>query len=276
MTNGNADTKEIDEISEEMHHMAHKGRRVLLAGESWIMHTIHQKGFDAFTTTAYGTGHAWLQAALEAGGWDVVHLPNHLAAAEFPTSTAELDAYDVVILSDIGANTLLLSPATFERSRTAPNRLTLLRDWVAAGGGLVMVGGYLTFQGIEAKGQYAGTAVEEALPVAIDRFDDRVEAPEGVTPEVSAPDHPLATGLPETWPAILGYNRLTAKPRATVVATAGADPLVAAWKFGQGHAVAFASDCGPHWAPPDFVNWDGYATLWQNIATWAAGPNRSE
>jgi uncharacterized membrane protein len=245
--------------------------RVLIAGETWIMHTIHQKGVDSFNTTAYGTGHQWLQAALEAGGWEVAHLPNHLAPAEFPTTTAELAAYDVVMLSDIGANSLLLSPATFERSLSAPNRLTLLRDWVRSGGGLVMVGGYLTFQGIEAKGQYAGTAVEEALPVTIARYDDRIEVPEGVTPVVSAPDHPLALGMPETWPAILGYNRLTPRDGGTVVAEVGPDPLLVAWQFGQGRAVAFASDCGPHWAPPGFVEWDGYATLWQNIVNWAAG-----
>ena len=136
--------------------MGARPRRALIAGESWIMHTIHQKGVDAFTTTAYGTGHQWLQGALEAGGWEVEHLPNHLAPAAFPTTMAELDGYDVVILSDIGSNSLLLSPDTFERSLPAPNRLALLRDWVAAGGGLIMVGGYLTFQGIEGKGRYAG------------------------------------------------------------------------------------------------------------------------
>jgi uncharacterized membrane protein len=251
--------------------MAGEERRALIAGESWIMHTIHQKGVDSFNTTAYGTGHQWLQAALEGGGWEVVHLPNHLAPAEFPISSAELDAYDVVFLSDIGANSLLLSPTTFERSLVTANRLTLLRDWVAGGGGLVMVGGYLTFQGIEGKGQYGGTAVEEALPVTIARYDDRVETPQGVMPVVSAPDHPLALGLPETWPAILGYNRLKAREAGTVVAEAGQDPLLAAWKYGQGHAVAFASDCGPHWAPPAFVEWEGYSTLWQNIANWTAG-----
>ena len=106
-------------------------RRVLLAGETWIMHTIHQKGVDSFNTTAYGTGHQWLQAALEAGGWKVDHLPNHLAPATFPTTMDALRHYDVVILSDIGANSLLLSPDTFERSLSAPNRLALLRDWVA-------------------------------------------------------------------------------------------------------------------------------------------------
>jgi uncharacterized membrane protein len=246
-------------------------RRALIAGESWIMHTIHQKGVDAFTTTAYGTGHQWLQSALEAGGWEVEHLPNHLAPAAFPTTMAELDGYDVMILSDIGSNSLLLSPDTFERSLAAPNRLTLLRDWVAAGGGLIMVGGYLTFQGIEGKGRYAGSAVEEALPVLISPYDDRVERPEGVAPRVSRPDHPLTAGLPVIWPEMLGYNQLTARPEAATVAMIGDDPLLVGWDFGQGRAVAFASDCGPHWAPPVFVAWQGYSTLWQNIANWAAG-----
>src|SRR5918997_540926 len=149
-------------------------RRALIAGESWIMHTIHQKGLDAFTTTAYGTGHQWLQGALEAGDWDVEHLPNHLAPEAFPTTMAELNGYDVVILSDIGSNSLLLSPDTFERSLSAPNRLTLLRDWVAVGGGLVMVGGYLTFQGIEGKGRYAGSAGQEAVSGAVSPLSDRV------------------------------------------------------------------------------------------------------
>ena len=225
------------------------------------MHTIHQKGVDAFKTTAYGTGHQWLQGALEAGGWKVDHLPNHLAPAAFPTTMAELDGYDVVILSDIGSNSLLLSPDTFERSLSAPNRLALLRDWVAAGGGLVMVGGYLTFQGIEGKGRYAGSPVEEALPVLICPFDDRVEtAGRGRPRRCSAPDHPLAAGLPAIWPEILlGYNRLTARPEAARWPMAGDDPLLVGWDFGQGRAVAFASDCGPHWAPPAFVEWEGYA-----------------
>ncbi|HLL50809.1 MAG TPA: glutamine amidotransferase [Thermomicrobiales bacterium] len=251
--------------------MAVAPRRMLIAGESWIMHTIHQKGVDSFTTTAYGTGHQWLQGALEAGGWEVDHLPNHLAPEAFPTTMAELDGYDVVILSDIGANSLLLSPDTFDRSLAAPNRLALLREWVRAGGGLVMVGGYLTFQGIEAKGHYAGSPVEEALPVTIHHYDDRIERPEGIVPEVSVPDHPLAANLPGAWPLLLGYNQLTARPEATTVAVAGPDPLVVAWEYGQGRAVAFASDCGPHWAPLAFVEWPGYAILWQNIANWAAG-----
>jgi uncharacterized membrane protein len=244
--------------------------RVLIAGESWIMHTIHQKGVDDFRTTAYGEGHGWMQRALEGGGFAVEHLPNHLASARFPTTREEIGRYAAVVLSDIGSNTLLLHPDTFERSRAMPNRLTLLRDYVQGGGGLVMVGGYLTFQGIDAKARYAGTAVEEALPVTILPQDDRVEVPEGARPRLIEPAHPIAAGLPEEWPALLGYNRIVPKPGATVVATVGVDPLVAAWELGAGRAVAFASDCGPHWAPPAFVEWDGYARLWTQLVGWVA------
>ncbi len=244
---------------------------VLLAGESWVMHTIHQKGFDHFTTTSYGEGHQWLLAALEAGGCAVDHLPNHLAPARFPTTIEDLRRYAVVILSDIGSNTLLLHPDTFERSVAMPNRLALLRDYVADGGGLIMVGGYLTFQGIDAKARYAGSPLEEALPVTLLTGDDRVEAPEGVVPVVRAVDHPIVAGLPGEWPALLGYNRIVPRTEATVVAEVGNDPLLAVWGFGRGRAAAFASDCGPHWAPPTFVEWEGYARLWRGIVGWVTG-----
>jgi uncharacterized membrane protein len=133
-----------------------------------------------------------------------------------------------------------------------------------------MIGGYLTFQGIEAKAQYAGTPIEDALPVTLMTSDDRVEAPQGVVPAVIERSHPIVTGLPETWPALLGYNWLEPRERATIVATVGDDPLIVAGEYGSGRSVAFASDCGPHWAPPAFVEWDGYARLWQQLVNWVA------
>jgi uncharacterized membrane protein len=246
-------------------------KRVLIAGESWTIHSIHQKGFDSFTTTEYAEGVQWLRAALEAGGWQVTYQPAHIAAREFPTDVAALAAFDCVMLSDIGANTLLLHPETFSRSRSLPNRLDAIRDYVAAGGGLVMVGGYLTFQGIDGRARYHGTAVEAALPVQLSPYDDRVEQPQGVMPRVVAPEHPIVAGLEPAWPALLGYNRLSARPAATIVAAVDADPLIVAGAHGAGRSVAFASDCGPHWAPPPFVEWPGYARLWQQLVGWAAG-----
>lgn len=246
-------------------------RRVLIAGESWVTHSIHTKGFDSFTTTEYNEGVHWLRAALEANGWDVDHMPGHLVARAFPASVEAFNAYDVVMLSDIGANTILLHPDTFNRSKPLPNRLEVLRDYVAQGGGYVMIGGYLTFQGIDAKGQYAGSAAEDALPVTLMRTDDRVEAPAGVAPTVTDAAHPILRDVKGAWPALLGYNRVAARPGASVIATAGADPLLVAGGHGEGRSVAFMSDCGPHWAPPPFVDWTGYAALWNGIAEWAGG-----
>ena len=246
-------------------------KTVLIAGESWTTHSIHQKGFDSFTTTEYNEGVQWLRAGLEAHGWTVEFQPSHVAARNFPMTAEALGAYDAVILSDIGANTLLLHPDTFVRSKVLPNRLHALRDYVLGGGGLVMVGGYLTFQGIDAKGQYAGTAVEEVLPVTLMRADDRVESPQGVVPVVTGPAHPMLQGVPSDWPALLGYNRVAPKSGAELVATVGADPLLVAGRFGKGRGVAFTSDCGPHWAPPPFVDWSGYAPLWNGIAEWVGG-----
>ncbi len=246
-------------------------RKVLIAGESWTVHSIHQKGFDSFTTTEYAEGVEWLRAALESGGWEVVYQPAHVAATDFPATAEALRNYGAVMLSDIGANTLLLHPDTFKKSKPLPNRLEAVRDYVAAGGGLVMIGGYLTFQGIEGKGRYRGTPVEEALPVTLEAGDDRVECPQGVAPSVANAGHAIVDGLDGAWPALLGYNRLAPKPGADLVASVGADPLIVAGAFGRGRSVAFASDCGPHWAPPPFVEWAGYAKLWRQIAGWAAG-----
>jgi uncharacterized membrane protein len=245
-------------------------KRILIAGESWTTHSIHTKGFDSFTTTEYNEGIHWIRAALEANGWTVDHLPSHLAHKQFPATANEIGQYNCVLLSDIGANTLLLHPETFNKSKVLPNRLELIRDYVRGGGGLVMAGGYLTFQGIDGKGQYAGSAVEDVLPVNFSRYDDRVEKPEGVPPVVVDARHAILRDVPAgAWPALLGYNRATAKPDAALIAKVGNDPLLAAAGFGNGRGVIFASDLAPHWAPPPFLDWAGYAPLWNGICEWA-------
>jgi len=246
----------------------HTSPAILIAGESWITHSVHLKGFDSFTTTSYHEGAGWLREALHGGGFAVEFLPNHLAPTEFPTHLDGLRRYGAILLSDIGANTLLLHPDTFERSVSTPNRLALLRDYVAEGGGLIMIGGYMSFQGIDGRARYHDTPVEEALPVTMLAHDDRVESPQGCTPTVCAPDHPIVAGLPSPWPPLLGYNRVIPRPPATLIARVGEDPLLVAWQYGRGRAVVFTSDCGPHWCPPDFLSWHGYATLWQQMISW--------
>ena len=41
--------------------------------------------------------------------------------------------------------------------------------------------------------------------------------------------------------------------------------------YGKGRAIAWTSDIGPHWCPPDFVSWEGYGRLWQQCLSWLTG-----
>ncbi|MDO8208844.1 glutamine amidotransferase [Conexibacter sp. CPCC 206217] len=244
---------------------------VMVVGESWVTHSVHQKGFDSFTTTTYEEGIGWLAPAIEAAGYELRFVPNHLVATAFPTDPDELARIDAILLSDVGANTLLLGPATFERSERAPNKLELLRDYVAGGGGLGMVGGYLSFQGIDGKANFRNTVLHEVLPAVLPQGDDRVEAPQGLTPRIVDDGHAVTAGLPQTLPEILGYNRFAARDGATVLATVGEDPFLVVGTHGSGRTLAYATDCGPHWAPQAFVTDASYDRFWAQAIGWLAG-----
>jgi uncharacterized membrane protein len=247
---------------------------VMVVGESWVTHSVHQKGFDSFTTTTYEEGMAWLGPAIEAAGYELRFLPNHLVASAFPTDPAELSRLRAVLLSDVGANTLLLDPDTFARSQRSPNKLELLREYVVAGGGLAMIGGYLSFQGIEGKANFRNTVLHDVLPVVLQPGDDRVEAPQGLAPRTLPTDHVVTAGLPERLPEILGYNRFASRPGATVLATVGEDPFVVVGQHGAGRTLAYATDCGPHWAPLEFVTDASYSRFWAQAIGWLAGEHR--
>lgn len=252
-----------------------KTRKVLLAGESWVSAATHYKGFDQFASVTFHLGAEPLVEALKGSPFQLRYMPAHEAQQDFPLTLEALSAYDAVILSDIGANTLLLHPDTWLRSKPMPNRLRLLKTYVERGGGLMMVGGYLSFQGINGSARYHGTAVEEILPVEIEPYDDRVEVPEGFAPRIEQKGHPILDGLTGRWPKLLGFNEVKAKPGATVLATVSADyggkPLLVAGAFGKGRSLAWTSDIGPHWLPPEFVAWKGYRRLWTQALGWLCG-----
>jgi uncharacterized membrane protein len=249
-------------------------KKILLAGESWVSTATHIKGFDQFATATYHTGADELLAALKDSDFDVTFMPSHVAQRDFPQTIEALSAYDAVVLSDIGANTLLLHPDTWIHSKPTPNRLRLLRDYVGNGGGLLMFGGYYSFQGINGGARFHRTAVEDVLPVDCLSVDDRVEVPEGFAPVVSGSEqHPILKGLGKDWPILLGFNEVTVKPGAEVLATVSTDygslPLLVAGAYGKGRTVAWTSDVGPHWLPQTFIAWDGYKTLFEQMLAWA-------
>ena len=199
-------------------------------------------------------------------------MPAHEAAEGFPFAREGLAPYDAVILSDIGSNTLLLPPQVYLRSQTAPNRLKLIRDWVADGGGLLMCGGYFSFQGIDGRARWRRTPIEDVLPVTCLPYDDRVEMPEGCVAEVLDPGHAVLASIGGDWPPLLGVNEVVVKPGSKVLARLpeeqGGHPLLVLGTHHKGRTAAWTSDIGPHWLSPEFCAWEGYGRLWKNLLGW--------
>jgi uncharacterized membrane protein len=247
-------------------------KKVLLVGESWVSSATHYKGFDQFGSVTFHLGAEPLVKALAGSDFGLTYMPAHEAVEKFPYDMAGLDVYDAIILSDIGANSLLLPPDVWLHSRTVPNRLKLIKAWVEKGGALLMVGGYFSFQGIDGKARWRRTPVEDVLPVTCLPYDDRVEIPEGTTADIIQPNHPVMAGLSGDWPVLLGVNEVEVRSGAEVIARLpqdqGGHPLLVLGSAGQGRTAAWTSDIGPHWLSPSFCEWEGYGQLWKNILGW--------
>lgn len=245
--------------------------RVLFVGESWHVHTTEAKGFDTFTYDYYEEATEYIRAAIEANDIEFVHIPSHLVERDFPKDVASLSKFDVVMLSDVGANTMNLPMNVFMHLNPTVNKLKVIRDYVSEGGSLVMIGGYLTFQGIQARGAYKRTPIEEILPVTLLEGDDRIEQSDGVNPVIKLKDHPVVAGLDGEWPKLLGYNRVIPKGDCEIPLEINGDPLIVIGRYGKGRTCAFTTDCAPHWAPVNFCTWPGYTKLWGNLINYLKG-----
>jgi uncharacterized membrane protein len=208
-----------------------------------------------------------LLSALDDGpGVSVEHLDGAETMTEFPRSVEELLAYDALIVSDLSRGTL--EPHFFPDSIPGVNLLRIIREFVEAGGGLVYCGGWMTFQGYQGVGNWQGTPVEAVLPVEIRPvFDDRVERPEGGEVTLTDSDHPITHDL-DGLPVVYGYNRTgPVRDDADLLAEVDGNPLLTANEFGDGRAVAYASDPGPKWGY-GLMEWDGYDEFWRQIIEW--------
>jgi uncharacterized membrane protein len=246
--------------------------RVLLAGESWISESTHFKGFDSFTTVTFHRGADDFIALAASQGIEIEQIFAHDVPEKFPRTAAALEGYDVVILSDIGYNSFVLPSATWLEGNRSDNALVSLAEWVNAGGGLMMAGGYLSFQGFQAKANFARSPIAKVLPVTLLDCDDRAETPEGSPTAVVDTAHPIGAAWTGGAPMLLGYNKVTARPEADVIATVGDDVLLAAMPVGTGRSLVWTSDIGPHWCPTEFLEWDGFGPLIGAMLSWLAGP----
>jgi uncharacterized membrane protein len=150
-----------------------------------------------------------------------------------------------------------------------PDKVKLTADYVRNGGSLIMMGGWVDFQGFQGKGNYHGSEIEKVLPVDIMDRDDRVESTAGVTPKIVGGSHEILQGVSHDWPAFLGYQKVFPKKTGEVLAVIGEenDPFIVVGEAEKGKSMAFTSDFAPHWGT-DFVTWNDYGKFWYNTIQW--------
>jgi len=252
-------------------------RKVLYAGDSAIMAVLGLEGAEVYSLMdqIWDAGKT-LKSALEESGHQVTRMLSHEAYYNLPETAEQYADYDVLILSDIGHDTVLLYPG--ERRNAVPmgpNRMKEIVRYIHNGGGLAYVGGYFTFQGHHGQGRWYNTPVAKILPVEIlSLHDDRIETPEGAYPRFLLTDHPILAGIPlDSAPMFMGYNQTNSRPGAELLAVIGDDndPFLACWQVGEGRVMVITSDVAPHWGS-DFVRWDYYQQFWHQAISWLS-PN---
>ena len=160
------------------------------------------KGLDIFN---YGK---WLKDALESTGkhqvesvpaWDFY---NHLGPGDYERILAE---YDVLVFSDIDAKLFQLAPNFFDRTKfgtkplTFPDRLRLTKEAVAAGKGLMLLGGWYSFTGEMGKGGWGRTLLKDLLPVGCLEVEDLIESTEGFSAASTAAGKRFRSTKPIIW-----------------------------------------------------------------------------
>ena len=168
----------------------------------------------------------------------------------------------------------------YPAARFSPWDVFHLGESVAAGAGLLMIGGWESFFG--RLGEYHQSPLAEVLPVTMLAEDDRRNCAQPCLVQKVA-EHPILEGLPwETPPGIGGFNAFTPKPGAETLLRAvqyaarsrgegfefarqGQSPLLVIGTHGQGRTAALATDVAPHWVG-GWVDW-GDSRIVQEVGT---------
>lgn len=82
--------------------------------------------------------------------------------------------------------------------------------------------------------------------------------------------HPVNEGIDfQRAPFLKGYQQLEVRPTAEILMTAAeGHPLLATWRYGLGHVMAWSSDAGPRWSD-EWLSWSGYNTFWTQLARFS-------
>jgi uncharacterized membrane protein len=245
--------------------------KILYAGDYALITHTYVKGMNSWTSgQAFDERHFVMDVLDSIDGFKAEYLPTPYVSERFPSTLEEMQQYDVIIISDVGTDTILMYPDIF-KIPMGENRLELLSQYVNGGGGLMAVGGWMSFGGQMGQAKYHGTKLEEILGINASPYDDRVEVPEGLTYNPIKKDHPLIKGLDwDKSPLLfLGYNRFTAKNPDNIIAEWNGDPMMVVNNYGKGRTLSFASDIAPHWGQ-GFVEWENNHKFWEKTLKYLA------
>ncbi len=110
------------------------------------------------------------------------------------------------------------------------------------------------------------SSIPQVLLKETERAARRTIINETFTPAVIG-SHPLLTGL-TALPSLDGYVATTPKPNAQMILVSHRDdPVLAAWQYGLGRAVAWTSDDQGLWTT-NWLQWKDAARWWANLVTW--------
>ncbi len=179
-------------------------------------------------------------------------------AISLPGKTAEelKNRYDALWIGEIG----------HARDVLGETNMTLIRDAVRLGMGLLVVGGWDAFYGHD-DGRWAhlnGTPIEEALPVTFADHFDAVGPTTRVHAAAPAPFAQMPTDL-----QFGGYSKVAGvKPGAQTLLTADdGTPLLVTGTFGPGRTAVWAPGAIGGWPAGD---WDK-AAFFRSVTAWLAG-----
>ena len=119
---------------------------------------------------------------------------------------------------------------------------------------MLMVGGYLTFSGIDAKARWGARCCRRRSRctswTATTASSCRQARPHG------GRGAQIVDGLDHHWPALLGMNEVVPGQRQVTGDLRG-HPLLVVCRARAGRTAAFTSDLAPHRATPAFLAWTG-------------------
>jgi uncharacterized membrane protein len=180
----------------------------------------------------------------------------------FPANEEEMEHFDAVVMADVSAAAL------------RGNGEKLLKDFIAAGGGLVVFGGFYAYAG----GKFNGTVLEEILPVT---WGGAFEVQRLPQPGRLA-EHDRLTGFP-SWSMkadsmVFWLHKLTPKPESKIVLEARTgwrqrQPFLVAGRFQQGRVVAVAGTVYGQEAPgkTGFWNQPEWPSYLSAVLLWTCG-----